>query len=432
MNIKNYDRYPEYKDSGEKWLGEIPSHWELSKLGRLLKPVSIKNKAHLPLLSITREEGVIKRDIDNLESNHNFIPDDLSGYKMIKKGQFGMNKMKAWQGSYGVSDYTGIVSPAYFIFDFYKEIHPNFFNLAIRSKFYIPYFGQASDGVRIGQWDLSKTRMKEIPFVIPTLSEQKAIANFLDEKCSKIDEAIKQKEKMIELLKERKQIIIQDVVTKGIDPNISMKDSGVEWIGDIPEHWEVKRFKFCCTITSGQIDPRREPYASQTLIAPNHIESKTGKILKLETAKEQGADSGKYLVKKNDIVYSKIRPALRKACISPIDGLCSADMYVLSPKKFLNRKYLVHYLLTEAFTIPAINSAMRVAMPKVNREALNEFFVMLPPNKEQTKIVDFIEKNKSKIDSAISLQEKQIVKLKEYKETLINDAVTGKIRVGSE
>jgi len=171
-------QYESYKDSGVEWLGEIPSHWEISSLGKILLSVSEKNRSDLPLLSITRELGVIERDTEDQDSNHNFIPDDLSNYKILKKGQFGMNKMKAWQGSYGVSDFTGIVSPAYYIFDFIKSINPQFFHWAIRSKIYVSFFGSASDGVRIGQWDLSKSRMKSIPFIIPSNDEQQKIAQF--------------------------------------------------------------------------------------------------------------------------------------------------------------------------------------------------------------------------------------------------------------
>lgn len=205
------------KDSGIDWIGEIPEHWEVSKLGQCLFPISIKNHPKLPLLSITREQGVIKRDIENLESNHNFIPDDLSSYKLIKKGQFGMNKMKAWQGSYGVSDYTGIVSPAYYIFNFIKEINGLFFHWAIRSKTYISFFGSASDGVRIGQWDLSKTRMKEIPFIIPPLSEQQQIADYLEQKSAEIDATIAHYEQQIDKLKEYKTVLIQAAVTGQIE-----------------------------------------------------------------------------------------------------------------------------------------------------------------------------------------------------------------------
>ncbi|MDH2321435.1 MULTISPECIES: restriction endonuclease subunit S [Providencia] len=201
------------KDSGVDWIGKIPAHWDLVKLGSCLSPVSVKNSPELPLLSITREQGVIERDVDDQESNHNFIPDDLSGYKKLEKGQFGMNKMKAWQGSYGVSKFTGIVSPAYFVFDFTKAINPEFFNWAIRSKLYVSFFGSASDGVRIGQWDLSKARMKVIPFVLPSEEEQLLIAKHLDEKLEQVDVAIKIKLQQIERLREYRSSLINSAVT---------------------------------------------------------------------------------------------------------------------------------------------------------------------------------------------------------------------------
>jgi len=201
------------KDSGVEWIGQVPEHWEVSSLGKMLLPVSEKNKPNLPLLSITRELGVIERDVEDQESNHNFIPDDLSNYKVLKEGQFGMNKMKAWQGSYGVSRFTGIVSPAYYIFDFIKSVNSRFFHWAIRSKIYISFFGSASDGVRIGQWDLSKSRMKSIPFIIPSYTEQVQIADYLDQQAVKIDQAIALKTAHIEKLKEYKSVLINDVVT---------------------------------------------------------------------------------------------------------------------------------------------------------------------------------------------------------------------------
>jgi type I restriction enzyme S subunit len=201
------------KDSGVEWIGEIPEHWEVSRLGLMLKPYSVKNRPNETLLSITRELGVIERDLEDLESNHNFIPEDLSGYKLIEKGDFGMNKMKAWQGSYGVSKFTGIVSPAYYTFKLVDSISPDFFHFAIRSKIYVPFFGKASDGVRIGQWDLSKERMKRIPFVIPTLDEQKEILEYIDSISLKIETAINLKQKEIEKLKEYKSSLINSVVT---------------------------------------------------------------------------------------------------------------------------------------------------------------------------------------------------------------------------
>lgn len=246
-----FKKYDAYKDSGVEWIGEIPTSWFNDRLGTILEPVSKKGNVDKQLLSITREKGVILRDVEDDSENHNFIPDDLSNYKLIEKGQFGMNKMKAWQGSYGVSAYTGIVSPAYYIFRFIKPIYPEFFHWAIRSKTYISFFGSASDGVRIGQWDLSKDRMKNIPFVFPDVDSQKKIIEFIQGKAEQIDQAIAIKEQQIALLNERKQIVIQKAVTQGLNPNVAMKDSGVEWIGKTPKHWKLNKLRNLCNIVRG-------------------------------------------------------------------------------------------------------------------------------------------------------------------------------------
>lgn len=204
------------KDSGVKWLGDIPAHWNTIKLRQILHPVSVKNHPELPLLSVVRERGVIIRDVDDKEANHNYVPDDLSGYKMVKKGQFAMNKMKAWQGSYGVSDYTGIVSPAYFIFDIDFD-NLKYFHYAIRSKVYVNFFAQASDGIRVGQWDLQMDKMKEIPFIVPPADEQIQIVEYIESALPKYDDAICVLREEIRGLEELKTKLISDVVTGKID-----------------------------------------------------------------------------------------------------------------------------------------------------------------------------------------------------------------------
>lgn len=204
------------KFSGVDWLGDIPAHWQTIKLRQILHPFSEKNHPELPLLSVVREQGVIVRDVENKESNHNFIPDDLSGYKMVKKGQFAMNKMKAWQGSYGISNYTGIVSPAYFIFDVSFE-NLEYFHYAIRSKVYVNFFAQASDGIRVGQWDLSINKMKEIPFIVPPAEEQKAIVDYIPVAFAKYDAAIAKLTEEVEVLHELRNKLVSDVVTGQID-----------------------------------------------------------------------------------------------------------------------------------------------------------------------------------------------------------------------
>jgi type I restriction enzyme S subunit len=213
---KGLDPAVPMKDSCVEWIGEIPAHWSIIKLRSILKPVSVKNRPELPLLSVVRELGVIVRDVDDVESNHNFIPDDLSNYKVVQEGQFAMNKMKAWQGSYGISPYTGIVSPAYFVFDV-NFPNNNYFHYAIRSKVYVNFFAKSSDGIRVGQWDLNMQQMKEIPFILPPASEQDEIVAYIPKANAKIEKAIDAISQEIALLKEYRTRLISDVVTGQID-----------------------------------------------------------------------------------------------------------------------------------------------------------------------------------------------------------------------
>lgn len=189
------------KDSGIAWIGEIPEHWEIRSLRNFLSYVSIKGHGDKQLLSVTRENGVIVRNVESKEENHNFVPDDLSGYKLVEEGQFVINKMKSWQGSYGVSYYTGIVSPAYYVCNLRFE-NKRFFNIAIRSKSYVPFFTQYSKGIRVDQWDLSPIALKNIPFIVPPLDEQQQIVEYTQQKTAQIDKYISDVKRQIDSLKE--------------------------------------------------------------------------------------------------------------------------------------------------------------------------------------------------------------------------------------
>lgn len=204
------------KPSGINWIGDIPEHWEVKSLRNFIRIVSEKEHPEEQLLSVVREQGVIIRNIESKEENHNFVPDDLSGYKLVKEGQFVINKMKAWQGSYAVSNYRGIVSPAYYTCDLNIK-NKEFFNEAIRSKAYVPFFSQYSKGIRVGQWDLSPISLKEIPFLLPPLSEQQQIVDYITTATTKIDKLIVEKTYELEYMKELRQRIISDAVTGKID-----------------------------------------------------------------------------------------------------------------------------------------------------------------------------------------------------------------------
>ena len=233
--IKGLNKYAEMKYSGVNWLGDVPESWRIVKLRQILHSVSEKNHPELPLLSVVREKGVIVRDVDDIESNHNYIPDDLSNYKVVRENHFVINKMKSWQGSYGVSSYTGIVSPAYFIFDI---DFPNleYFQYAIRSKSYVNFFAQASDGIRVGQWDLQMDKMKEIPFLIPPEEEQREIVSAIKRIQPKCDSQIDNIQRGITILHELKNKIISDVVTGKLDVrNITIPE--YEHVDDIADEY---------------------------------------------------------------------------------------------------------------------------------------------------------------------------------------------------
>ena len=443
------EKYPAYKDSGVEWLGEIPEHWDVSRLGKILTPTSIKNQPELPLLSITREKGVIMRN-DDEEENHNFIPDDLSNYKVLRNGEFGMNKMKAWQGSYGISSFTGIVSPAYYTFITDPNIVPEFFHLAIRSKLYVSFFGSASDGVRVGQWDLSKDRMKNIPFLIPSIEEQRLIATFLKRKMVQIEEAIGQKQKLIDLLKERRQILIHNAVTRGLDPNVPMKDSGVEWIGEIPEHWTYKSLKH---LVIGEKGIQTGPFGTQ-LNSRDLVEDGI-KILNQKTLIDEEYHLGEeyisykkfnelsaFEVYHGDIIMgargsfgTKTRTTFGKCSIVP-EGVGSCVLHpslirIRPDESQLSKEYFKLYVNDSSLFLEEIlNTSNATTIEVIYGITLRDIKFPVPPLEEQIKIMNFLNEKLKAFSQLMTLEVGQIEKLKEYKATLINAAATGKIKVG--
>ncbi|WP_081840105.1 restriction endonuclease subunit S [Corynebacterium vitaeruminis] len=200
------------KDSGIEWIGDIPSHWAEASLKSMLRRVSVKNKPKRRVLSVERVNGVVDRETEGSPDNHNRLPDNLSAYLAVDRGQFAMNKMKAWRGSYGISRLDGIVSPAYYVFDL-NHPNPEFFNWAIRSDAYIPFFGRDSYGIRTDQWDFKMSALRSIPFFSPPMSEQAAIVAYLEKETQVIDSTIEGINRQIELLGRYRKQVINDAVT---------------------------------------------------------------------------------------------------------------------------------------------------------------------------------------------------------------------------
>lgn len=309
-------------------------------------------------------------------------------------------------------------------------VDPRFLAYWARSAYFVDEVVARSVGVSYPA--VNAADVGNIPCPVLPLDEQRAIARYLDRETARIDALIEKKRRQIELLQEKRAALISHAVTKGLDPNVPMKDSGIEWLGDIPAEWTVKRIKHVVQIRSGQVDPRIDEYSAMPLVAPNHLESRTGRLLPHQTAEDQGAISGKYVFRAGDVLYSKIRPELAKACVAPADGLCSADMYAMVPKPGHDARYVLYLLLSDAFTKLAIDESMRVAMPKINREDLGELRLPIAPEGEQARIVEFLSSRTGVIDTLVEKLSLSIDLLREYRSALISAAVTGKIDVRKE
>lgn len=243
MEIIGHPQYVEYKDSGIQWQDKVPATWDIKPIAAVTRPVSVDNHPELDLLSVYLDRGVIPfSDVEEKRTNTTSL--DLSKYQLVEPGNLVLNNQQAWRGSVGVSKHRGIVSPAYIVLALADCFDPSFSNYYFRTSTTVAHYLIASKGVGTIQRNLYWPSLKRCNVVIPPIVEQRAISAFLDDKCAKIDGAVKIKEDQIALLRERRQIIIQDAVTRGLNPSAQMKDSGIDWIGQIPAHWEVKRLKY--------------------------------------------------------------------------------------------------------------------------------------------------------------------------------------------
>ncbi len=424
-----FQRNPAYKDSGVEWIGEIPEHWEIMKCKYLFHEAderSLDGKEEL--LSVSHMTGVTPRSEKDVNM---FLAENYTGSKLCENGDLVFNIMWAWMGALGVAKQAGIVSPSYGV---YRQNNPDKFNSTfleglLKSNKYIEHYNRVSTGLHSSRLRFYSNMFFNMKLVFPPRKEQNDIVNFLDEKCSKIDLAVAQKEKMVALLKERKLIMIQHAVTKGLDPNVKMKGSGVEWIGEIPEHWEVVRnFQ----LFGERNEPGNEylPILSVSIHTAvsseelNDDDNIRGKI-RIE-------DKSSYkLVNKNDIVYNMMRAWQGGIGSVSVQGMVSPAYVVAEPKGSFCSMFFEFQYRTAIFIqqMDRFSKGITDFRKRLYWDQFKQLKTIMPPVPEQKAIVDYIEKESCKIDKAIALQQKQIEKLKEYKATLINSAVTGKIKV---
>ena len=315
-------KYDDYVDSGVEWLGRVPASWELTRLGtRFNERRSKVSDIDYPALSVTKK-GVLPQ-LDNAAKTK-----DGDNRKLVKEGDFVINSRSDRKGSSGVSDRDGSVSLINIVLK-PKGIHPKFSEHLLKSHAFIEEYYRVGRGIVADLWTTRYDEMRTITISVPSLEEQTRIANFLDKKTAQIDDAIAIKEQQINLLKERKQIIIQQAVTQGLDPNVPMKDSGVDWIGEIPEHWEIKPLKHILKLKNLKIEAGKSNLEYLGMECVNSFDGTKNEI-------KSEADGLSTFFQVGDILFGKLRPYLAKVYVADFEGVCSTEFLVYEVKRGSN------------------------------------------------------------------------------------------------
>ena len=437
----SFPRYPAYKPSGVEWLGEVPEHWLVEPFKRQIERNDGGSWGDDPeglmdTIVLRSTEQTVDGRWKIEDPSFRKLNDHDKNSSLLVEGDLLLTK------SSGSSLHIGKTTLVDKQIEILQCCFSNFMQRIRLKSTVLPRLGWYILNNRISRFqldflsntttglaNLNATIIGQIIIPNPPGHEQQAIISFLDHETAKIDALIAEQQRLIELLQEKRQAVISHAVTKGLNPDAPMKDSGVEWLGEVPVHWVVCNFQRFVQIAEGQVDPRQNPYADMPLIAPNHIQAGTGQLLGLETAAEQGAESGKYICNEGDVIYSKIRPSLRKACIAPCACLTSADMYPLRAHGRLSNEFLFRFLLSEQFSALAIVESERVAMPKINRDSLKSVALAIPPKLEQEDICLSIRVHSRTFDALIAEGQEAIVLLSERRSALISAAVTGQIDV---
>lgn len=418
-------KYNEYKDSGSNLIGKIPVNWEICRFGNVFRLKPVVPHHNEELLSVFLEYGVIPAS--ESEKRTHKPSEDLSKYQLVEKTDFVMNNQQAWRGSVGVSQYVGIISPAYHIFKMPRQLDASYANYLLRDKCMVGHYEMSSKGVGSIQRTLNFNWLNNGILIIPPFSEQRIIASFLNNKSREIDNLISKTEREIELLKELKQSVVAHAVTKGLNPNAKMKDSGIGWIGEIPEQWEVRKMKYTFKERSEKNHPT-EPMLcatqSQGVIPQSMYENRVVVVNK-------GFENLKF-VKKGDFVIS-LRSFQGGIEYAHYQGIISAAYTILFPVDALCGDYARVLLKSHSFIqlLKTCVTGIREGQ-NINYEVLKNKFVPIPPVDEQQEIVEYIDYKTTQIDKMIVELTYKVEYLKQYKQRLIADVVTGKINVQPE
>ncbi len=416
-----YNPYPAYKPSGIPWLGDVPAHWDLPRSKTILRERSEKGHPNEPLLAATQTKGVVRKE--QYENRTVLALKNLHLLKLVDVGDFVIS-LRSFQGGIEYARERGIISPAYTVVYSEDPAFHAYLAWLFKSQPYIENLTLHVTGIRQGQ-NIDYTELSRSRIPLPPPPEQAAIVRYLDRADERIRRYISAKRKLIDLLEEEKQAVIHRAVTRGLDDDARLKPSGVEWLGDVPAHWEIARLKGH-VVNVIDITDKRNP--DEIYIALEHVESWTGKVS--DAGNDVQFDSRVKRFQVGDVLFGKLRPYLAKVASPNRNGVCVGEFLVLRCRNYSFISDYLEYLLRSKSIIDAINSSTFGAkMPRANWDFIGSMRFSFPPLPEQTAIVEYLDKATANIDAAIARARRLIELLEEYRTRLIADVVTGKLDV---
>lgn len=432
--MTNYKPYEYYKEVEDPWLNLIPEHWKYKKVKYLFSERVDKGYENEPLLAATQIKGVIPKEM--YENRTVIALKDLHLLKLVEKGDFVIS-LRSFQGGIEYAYYRGIISPAYTIMQPENEELSSYYKYLFKSKLFISNLTNFVTGIREGQ-NIDYSKFKNAYMPVPSNEEVKKISEFLTEKEKQVKKFISKKKKLIKLLNEQKQAIIDQAVTKGLDPDVALKPSGFDWLGDIPEHWKVKKLKRCTRFTPSKQESNYNKYSEdKAVFLPMEKVSTYGEVDCSEKKSISELWDGYTYFRKEDVVIAKITPCFENgkgACLDSLEtdiGFGTTEFIVLrADKKILLPQYLYQITRMPSFRIQGKEMMTGAAgQQRVPVDFIKNYLIGIPPLEEQNQIFKYIEKESKTIDYTISRTEKEIELIQEYRTRLISDVVTGKIDV---
>ena len=434
--IADLKPYPEYKDSGVAWLGVVPRHWRVLPNRAVFTEVKERDHPDEQMLSVTITKGVIpQKALLSDSSKKDSSNQDKSAYKLVRPGDIAYNKMRAWQGALGVSDDRGIISPAYVVQRPREDVESRYVHYLLRTPAFAQEAERWSYGITSDMWSLRPEHFKLIYGCLPPPAEQTAIVRFLDHADRRIRRYIHAKHKLIKLLEEQKQAIIHRAVTRGLDPEVRLKPSGVEWLGEVPEHWVVASLRFRYHQCLGKmVDAKREtgkypiPYLRNVDVQWDRIN--TADLPQIDIAP---GERERYTVRSGDLLVCEGRHLGRAAFwrgdFSPcafqkaLHRLRARNPRMDAPRWLFYCLYVVHF--QDAFGASSHDNSI----PHLTGEMLRAHKFPFPSFDEQTLIAAYIDEKVAAIDQARALITCEIERVLEYRTRLIADLITGKLDV---